>query len=86
MSLINENIIPGKLGKIFDTNARTTYDLERIKDKILELKGVENVLINFEVFPREFTIYTSTLISIKEIEEKVISTGFHVIAKNVFEL
>lgn len=86
MSLINENIIPGNHGKVFGTNAKTTRDLERIKTKILELKGIKNVLLNFEVFPREFTIHTSKLITIEAIEKKVISTGFHAIPKSIFEL
>tara|TARA_R110001606_G_scaffold127628_1_gene261963 strand:- start:1307 stop:1567 length:261 start_codon:yes stop_codon:yes gene_type:complete len=85
MSLLNENVIPGNHGKVFGTNAKAKHDLEKIKAKILELKGIKNVLLNFEVFPREFTIYTSKLITIKEIEEKVISTGFHAIPKGLFK-
>ena len=85
MSLLNENVIPGNHGKVFGTNAKAKHDLEKIKAKILELKGIKNVLLNFDVFPREFTIYTSKLITIKEIEEKVIATGFHAIPKSLFK-
>ncbi|AUC84643.1 hypothetical protein CW731_04725 [Polaribacter sp. ALD11] len=86
MSLINENVIPGNHGKVFSTNAKSIHDLEKIRAKILELKGVKNVLLDLEVFPREFTIHTSKLITINEIEEKVLATGFHAIQKNAFEL
>lgn len=86
MSLLNENVIPGNHGKVFSTNAKTNHDLEKIKTRVLELEGIKDVLINFEVFPREFTIHTSKLITIKEIEEKVKSTGFHAIPKSIFKL
>lgn len=86
MSLLNENIIPGYHGKVFGTNAKELKDLEVIKNRILELDGIENVLLNNEVFPKEFTIHTSKLIDIKDVEEKVKSTGFHAIPKGVFKL
>jgi len=86
MSLLNENVIPGNHGKVFGTNAKTLHDLESIKTKILEIEGIKNVLLNSEIFPREFTIHTSKLITIKEIEEKVMLTGFHAIPKSIFEL
>ncbi len=37
-----------------------------------------------DVFPKEFTIYTTKLIRIKEIEHKVKRLGFHVIPKKEF--
>jgi hypothetical protein len=86
MNLLKENIIPGNHGKVFGTNAKYSADLERIKAKIVALKGVEKVDINFEIFPKEFTIYTSKLIPIKEIEEIVMNIGFHAIPKSNFEL
>lgn len=86
MSLLNENIIPGNNGKVFSTNATENYELEKIKAKIFELKGVKNVQLNSDVFPSEFTIHTSKLIRIKEIEEKVKAAGFHAIPKEIFKL
>ncbi len=86
MSLLNENIIPGNHGKVFSTNAKKSHDLDRIKSELLKLKGIKDVIINFEVFPREFTIHTSKLISVEDIENRVISTGFHAMPKGLFEL
>jgi hypothetical protein len=86
MSLLHENIIPGNHGKVFSTNAMAAHDLDTIKARILELEGVKDVQLNFNVFPREFTIYTSKLITVEEVQEKVISTGYHSIPKDLFEL
>jgi hypothetical protein len=86
MSLMNDNIIPGNYGKVFGTDAKFTQDLERIKTKTLELKGIKNVLLNLEVYPREFTIHTSKLITIADVEKKVMATGFNAIPKGLFEL
>ena len=86
MSLLSENVIPGNHGKIFGTNAKDLRDLERIKDRILSVQGVKDVIINSEVFPRELTVQTTELITVKQIEDAVISTGFHAIPKGLFEL
>jgi len=86
MSLLSENIIPGNHGKIFGTNAKEKQDLEKIKTKVLSIDGIKNVIINTEVYPKEFTIHTNKLVNIKDIENAVISMGFHVIPKGLFEL
>jgi len=86
MSLLSENIIPGNHGKVFGTNAKDQKDLERIKNKVLSLKGIKDVKINSEVFPREFTVYTSELVKVEDIEDKVKLTGFHAIPKDLFKL
>lgn len=86
MSLLSENIIPGNHGTIFGTNANTSEDLERIKIEILSLDGIVDVLINNEIFPKEFTVHTSKLIEIEAIEEKVNNVGFNSIPKSLFEL
>lgn len=82
MSFLSENIIPGNQGKIFGTNAKENKDLEKIKNKILSLKGVKNVIINTKIFPREFTVTTTELVKVSAIEEKVKQTGFHAIPKD----
>jgi hypothetical protein len=86
MSLLTENIIPGNHGKIFGTNAIEDLDLLTIKSSILELDGIKKVVFNTDIFPREFTVHTSKIVSIGDIENKVKSVGFHAIPKNLFEL
>ncbi|MFK5981616.1 MAG: heavy metal-associated domain-containing protein [Flavobacteriaceae bacterium] len=86
MSLLSENIIPGNHGKIFSTNAKDQKDLERINNKVLSLKGIKDVKINLDIFPREFTVYTSELVKVEVIEDIVKLTGFHAIPKDLFEI
>lgn len=86
MSLLSENVIPGNHGKIFGTNAKEEQDLEKIKTKILSIDGIEDVIIDPEAYPNEFTIHTNKLVSVKDIEDAVISVGFHAIPKGIFEL
>ncbi len=86
MSLLSENVIPGNHGKVFETDAKKLKDLERIKSKILSLKGIKDVIINTEVFSREFTIHTTELVKVEDIENAVKTTGFHAIPKGIFPL
>jgi copper chaperone CopZ len=86
MSLLSENIIPGNHGKIFGTDAMEENDLIEIKTSLLTLEGINEVILNTEIFPREFTIYTDQIVSLEDIEHKVKSVGFHAIPKETFEL
>lgn len=86
MSLMSENIIPGNYGKVFSTNAKTIKDMEKIKLAISKLDGINDVIINMDVFPKEFTVHTSKLVHIDTIENEVKRFGYHAIPKALFEL
>lgn len=86
MSILSENVIPGNKGKIFGTNVRLNSDLERIKETLLELEGIEDVILNFQSFPREFIVRTNKLVRVQDIEAKVVSAGFHAIPKENLEI
>jgi len=86
MSFLSENVIPGNHGKVFGTDATKHKDLVRIKNKILTVKGVNDVIIDEEIFPKEFTVYTKALVKVKDIEDAVIFTGFHVISQDLLKL
>jgi hypothetical protein len=86
MSVLTDNVIPGNHGKIFGTNAMEDTDLMEIKASLLELDGIKDVLLNTEIFPREFTVHTSKMVSISDIENRVKEVGFHAIPKDLFEL
>jgi hypothetical protein len=45
-------------------------DLIAIKTSLLELEGINEVILILN-FPREFTIYTTQIVSIEDIENKV---------------
>ncbi|TDD74220.1 heavy-metal-associated domain-containing protein [Flavobacterium caseinilyticum] len=86
MNILTDNVIPGNHGKIFATNAIEDLDLLEIKTSLMELDGINDVIVNTDIFPREFTIYTSKMIPISEIENRVKLVGFHAIPKSVFKL
>lgn len=86
MSLTSEHIIPGNHGKTFETDAQNHDDLQTIKEAILRVDGIKNVLINEETFPKQFTVHTSKLVEIKAIEKEINKTGFHAIPKAIFPL
>lgn len=86
MSLITENIIPGNYGKVFSTDAKEEKDLLKIKEGIEKIPGIKDVIINFDVYPIEFIIHTTSLIHIDIVENEVKRFGFHAIPKGAFEL
>lgn len=86
MSLISDNIIPGPTGRVFGTDAVEKSELDCIKKRILGLDAVKSVRVNMDVFPREFTVYVSKLISVQELEQCVKTTGFHAIPTKDFEV
>lgn len=79
MSLFSDNVIPGNHGKLFGTNAIEETDLIDIKNCLLKMDGIKNVALNTSIFPREFTVYTTKIVKVSEIENKVKSIGFHAI-------
>jgi copper chaperone CopZ len=86
MSFLSENVIPGNHGQVFGTNAKTEEELDRVKNAILAVDGIKDIIIDMEIYPKEITIHTSKLIEIKEIEDCVQKVGFHVIPKGLFLL
>ncbi|SHF29583.1 hypothetical protein SAMN03080594_103244 [Arenibacter palladensis] len=85
MSILSENVIPGNHGKVFGTNAKEANDLGRIKENLLKIEGVKNVIFSDD-FPVEFTVHTTKMVEIKEIEKMVKGLGFHAIPKGLFAL
>lgn len=86
MNILTDTVIPGKHGKIFATNAIEDLDLLEIKTSLMEYDGINDVIINTHIFPREFTVHTSKMIPISDIENRVKQIGFHAIPKSLFEL
>ena len=86
MSILSENVIPGKQGRVFGTNVKRNSDLESIREKLLELDGIEEVKLNFESFPKEFVVFTNKLVRVEDVENMVISSGFHAIPKESLDI
>jgi len=86
MSLLSENVIPSDHGRIFGTNGSTDSEMETIKSAVEEIDGVKDVVLIAEVFPREFIVYTTKIVSVDDIEEAVKRTGLHCIPKGIFPM
>jgi len=86
MSLLSDNVIPGNHGQVFGTDAKTEPELNKIKTSILSIDGIEDVLLNVEVFPREITVHTSKIVALDVVEKAVNKVGFHAVPKGVFSL
>uniref|UniRef100_UPI00404B0DCB hypothetical protein n=1 Tax=Fulvivirga sp. TaxID=1931237 RepID=UPI00404B0DCB len=86
MGFLKDNVIPGNHGKVFETDAKKDEDLAYIKSSILKIKGVEDVVIDRSIFPIEFTVYTSALVKVDDVEKVVQKSGFHAIPQELFSL
>ena len=84
MSLLSENVIPGNRGKVFATNANEPQTLEKIKSALKLIDGIKDVILHLDIYPRELTINTSKMVTVKEIEDAVKAIGFHAIPKHDF--
>lgn len=86
MSFLSENVIPGNYGKIFETNAKESSELEKLKSSILHVEGIRDVILNLETFPRELTVHTEKVVRIDDIEKAALEAGFHAIPRTLFPL
>lgn len=84
MSLMSENIVPGDQGKIFGTNAKNETDLTRIKNHLLSMEGIKDVVVDTHTFPAEIRIISTTVIKVDDIQKRVMEVGFHVVPKGAF--
>lgn len=83
MSTISDNLIYGDNGRIFETNAANETELETIKNAILNIRGVNSVHFYEQKKPTEFSVKTYLAVSVKEVEQAVIGSGYHAIPKTI---
>ncbi|MFT5714378.1 MAG: hypothetical protein ACI9WT_000931 [Flavobacterium sp.] len=86
MGILEKNVIPGNDGKTFGTDAKEASDLSEIKSSLMEIDGIIDVVLNSDIFPREFTVHTNKVVAIDDIEDQVKKVGFHAIATDSFPL
>lgn len=86
MSLIGENVIPGDHGRVFYVDINDENEFEEMKQKILKIKGVKDVLYHAGVYPREMTIHSLNLVKVKDIQDAVREKGFHAVPAGLFRL
>ena len=78
--------MPGDQGKVFGTNAKGKDDLQRIKNHLLTLEGVKDVVIDSDTFPSEITIYTVEMIKVDDLQKRVMEEGFHMVPKSTLSI
>ncbi len=86
MNVLTENVIPGNHGRIFGTNASSDEEMDKIKSFLTKVDGVKDVVIVEGVFPREFIVHTTKLLSVVIIEDVVNRLQLHTIPKGWFHL
>lgn len=86
MSLISENVIPGNHGKVFIIDINDRHEFEKVKEKILKIEGIRDVLYDDQSFPHEMTIHSQKLVNIKDIQDVVRDKGYHAVPASLFEL
>lgn len=84
MSLITFKKIPGAYGMTFITDAIEHENLIKVKSAILNVNGVDKVLVNKNETPKQLNVFSSIVISAKKVENAAINTGFKAIAQSIF--
>ena len=84
MSFLSENIIPGNYGKKFTTDATRPEDIKLIKDAIMKLEGIKEVIIEEGSQPMVFVVHTNKVVKVKDIEDQVKHLDFHALATGLF--
>jgi hypothetical protein len=82
MSLLSENIFPGKHGKVFGTDAKFDDDLYEIERFLKSYNGIKKIELKKDKFPVEIKIFTSKVIKVNDLMKDYKKTGFHLIDKN----
>jgi len=85
MSIITDNVLPGKKGKIFSTNAETDKQLLEVVAKVQKIEGVTKAEAILNTFPREFKVHADEKVSVEEIQEVTKELNVNSLVKSLFE-
>lgn len=86
MSLQTDNVVPNGHGKTFGTDAKTDAQLDNIKRVVSAIEGVKDVVLNKEIFPREFAVHSNGIVKVDAVQDAVQTLGLHAIPKGIFPL
>ncbi len=86
MGMIKDNVIPGDHGRVFMVDINNEKDFEEVREKILRIEGVKDVLYDAKVFPKEMTIHSLNLVKVTDIQDAVRQQGFHAVPAGLFQL
>lgn len=86
MGVIEENVIPGKHGKVFKVDIEDEYAFSDVQESVIKLDGVKDVLFDDSVFPHEVIVHTETLVKVTDVQQAIRQHGFNAIPEGVFPL
>lgn len=85
MSFITDNVLPGKKGKIFSTNAESDEILMEVVYHVKQLDGVTRVNPIKDSYPREFVVHADDKVSVEEVQDKSKEVNVHALVKGYLE-
>lgn len=84
MSFIEENVIPGNYGKKFTTDAKDLNEFKKIKNALLKLDGVTEVIFESHSDPIIFIVHTDKVVKVDAIQAKVKLLNLHAVPTGLF--
>ena len=86
MGLIEDNIIPGNHGKIFTIDVEDEFEFAEVQERVMEIPGVKDVLLDVEEYPHEMVIHTNDMVKVTDVQAAVKDAGYHAVPKSLFPL
>ena len=86
MGLIEDNIIPGNHGKIFTIDVEDEFEFAEVQERVMEIPGVKDVVLDQEEYPHEMVIHTHDMVKVSDVQAAVKDTGYHAVPKGLFPL
>lgn len=84
MSFISENVIPGNYGKKFTTDANSPEDINQIKEALMSLEGVKDVIFEEQSNPTVFIVQTHQVVTVEDVKNKVKVLNLHAVPTGPF--
>lgn len=84
MSFISENVIPGNYGKKFTTDANDTEEINQIKEALMALEGVKDVIFEEGSSPTVFIVQTHQVVKVDDVKNTVKVLNLHAVPTGPF--
>ncbi|MEN7546747.1 hypothetical protein AAG747_02430 [Rapidithrix thailandica] len=83
MSIENDIVFPGPVGKSFTTNATTTRHFNQLKEALLKFDEVKDVIFHSDKKPKEVTVYVHKNIAVEKLQTCLLRYELHIIPKSI---
>lgn len=84
MSFLEDNVIPGNHGKKFTTDAKNLDEFKKIKNTLLKLEGVSNVIFESNSDPIVFVVHTDRVVKVDTIQKTIKLLNLHAVPTGLF--